>query len=172
MDENNNRINDDGINETVNDNENTVSFLPDDESLVETEIIDDSSEVEETDSNDTASESSEDVPLIQPTNTQYSPVPEKKSKIVPILAGVIAVLLVGIGVLGGILLTKNNKDKSNDTNVENNHTTTETTTTTELPMTSTSIVETTTDATEESSELPDQYTPDDVFSVYIRKPGS
>ena len=91
---------------------------------------------------------------------------EKKSPVGYVIAGIIAVLLVGIGVLGGILLTKNNKDKSNDTNVDNNHTTTETTTTTELPMTSTSIIETTTDATGESSELPDQYTPDEVSAMY------
>lgn len=37
---------------------------------------------------------------------------ENKSKIVPILIGVIALLLVGVGVLGGVLLSKNKSGKS------------------------------------------------------------
>lgn len=56
-----------------------------------------------------------------PTSTQPKPAPrqfsyeeEKKSPVIFVLVGVIAVLLVGMGILGGMLLMKNKDEKGSD----------------------------------------------------------
>ncbi|SEH50671.1 SH3 domain-containing protein [Ruminococcus flavefaciens] len=55
----------------------------------------------------------------QPSPTLFSYEEEKKSPAIIVLVGVIAVLLVGMGILGGMLLTKNKDNKNSDKSSNN-----------------------------------------------------
>lgn len=55
----------------------------------------------------------------QPAPSQYDNSEKKKTPVVFVLVGVIAVLLVGMGILGGMLLTKNKDDKGSDNSSDN-----------------------------------------------------
>lgn len=81
-----------------------------------------------------------------PTSTQPKPAPrqfsyeeEKKSPVVFVLVGVIAVLLIGMGILGGMLLMKNKDDKSDNSKSDNAQSTTDSSTSANLEVKSSDI---------------------------------
>jgi len=134
MDENNNYLNDVENTEIVDapivESTDNNDIVPATEETKESNI--DSANVEATaDYESVQIPESSQAPITElPENNEYTNkiVSEKKSKLVPVLIGVIAVLLVGVGVLGGVLLSKNKDSSSNDKTNENNQQTTETST--------------------------------------------
>ncbi len=81
-----------------------------------------------------------------PTSTQPKPAPrqfsyeeEKKSPVVFVLVGVIAVLLIGMGILGGMLLMKDKGDKSDNSKSDNTQSTTDSSTSANLEVKSSDI---------------------------------
>lgn len=134
MDENNNYLNDVENTEIVDapifESTDNNDIVPATEETKESNI--DSANVEATaDYEPVQIPESSQAPITElPENNEYTNniVSEKKSKLVPVLIGVIAVLLVEVGVLGGVLLSKNKDSSSNDKTNENNQQTTETST--------------------------------------------
>ena len=134
MDENNNYLNDaentEGIDAPIAESTDNNDTVPVTEGSIESNI--DSSNVEETvDYEPVQTPVSSQAPITKlPDNNEYANtvVSEKKSKLVPVLIGVIAVLLVGVGVLGGVLLSKNKDSSSNDKTDGNEQQTTDTST--------------------------------------------
>ena len=132
MDENNNYLNDVENTEIVDapivESTDNNDIVPATEETKESNI--DSANVEATaDCEPVQIPESFQAPITElPENNEYTNkiVSEKKSKLVPVLIGVIAVLLVGVGVLGGVMLSKNKDSSSNDKTNENNQQTTET----------------------------------------------
>ena len=114
MDENNNYLNDaeitEGIEAPIVENAENIDVVSE-----ETTDVSDSTQAEETiDHEPVQTPVSSQAPISElPDNNEYANtvVSEKKSKLVPVLIGVIAVLLVGVGVLGGVLLSKNKFDQ-------------------------------------------------------------
>ncbi len=131
MDKNNNYLNDaentEDINAPIAENAENIDVISE-----ETTDVSDSTQAEEpVDYEPLQKPESPQAPISELqdnngyTNTVVS---EKKSKLVPVLIGVIAVLLVGVGVLGGVLLSKNKDSSSNDKTDGNEQQTTETST--------------------------------------------
>lgn len=138
MDENNNYLNDaentEGIDASIAESADNKDIVSEAEDSIESNI--DSTEVEEpVDYEPLQKPESSQKPITElPEKNEYANtvVPEKKSKLVPVLIGVIAVLLVGVGVLGGVLLSKNKDSSSNDKTDGNEQQTTDTST--EAPL--------------------------------------
>ena len=138
MDENNNYLNDaentEGVDAPIAESTDNNDIVSEAEDSIESNI--DSTEVEEpVDYEPLQKPESSQKPITElPEKNEYANtvVPEKKSKLVPVLIGVIAVLLVGVGVLGGVLLSKNKGSSSNDKTDGNEQQTTETST--EAPL--------------------------------------
>lgn len=117
-----------------------------------------------------------------PTSTQPKPAPrqfsyeeEKKSPVIFVLVGVIAVLLVGMGILGGMLLMKNKNNKDSDNS--GNNAAVSTTSDSENEISTSTVVDENNESqteisTEEISTEPitenvaDQYTSEEVFAMY------
>lgn len=134
MDENNNYLKDaentEGIDAPIVESTDNNDTVPVTENSIESNM--DSTKVEApVDYEPVQIPESPQKPITKlPDNIEYNnkDVSEKKSKLVPVLIGVIAVLLVGVGVLGGVLLSKNKGSSSNDKTDGNEQQTTETST--------------------------------------------
>lgn len=118
----------------------------DEEAASEAGYENDQSEEAVGDVEPTTSASSVDPSPAPPTSTQPKPAPrqfsyeeEKKSPVIFVLVGVIAVLLVGMGILGGMLLMKNKDDKSDNSKSDNTQSTTDSSTSANLEVKSSDI---------------------------------